>query len=414
MNKIHCLKSAIICLLISVSFSFWSCNEAQNEVPSPSCDHNHAVPVTITAETAVKIGINALNRLKYGDEGLQSRANELTAKEVRKYPESSRSTQRQCYIVNFEEGGFAVVAPNGEVLAMNEAGAFSPEEYEPDNFFMDLALNYVNNPDLLNGGLEPDPVPFDSTATLEPAFIWHNGHRCGLKINPLLHIERFKLLKTNWSQNYPYNNLCPIINGIHAPVGCVPLAAAQIMTYHKKPASYMGYVYHWDLMENFPDIWDDTPANDIAQLCRQLGILAETYYDLDGSATDMVKMKNALIQIGYTNTTILQGYNEDLILNEVLNDKPIMISAKGTKNENDFAYHAWVIDGAFHNREEYVHTNLDNNTLCYTSTHKTTYFHCNWGWGMSNDKNEGYYLSNVFDPLQYNFYYYYHIIYNIY
>lgn len=390
MNKIHYLKSAIICLLISVSFSFWSCNEAQNEMPPPSCDHNHAVPVTITAETAVKIGINALNRLKYGDEALQSRANELTAKEVRKYPESSRSTQRQCYIVNFEEGGFAVVAPNGEVLAMNEAGAFSPEEYEPDNFFMDLALNYVNNPALLSG--DPEPFPVDTLSPPEHAFIWHNGHRCALYSNTETTIERFKLLKTKWHQGYPYNIMCPN----NSVVGCLPLALAQIMAYHKKPDSYQGHTYHWEYMdqEQYTDE-NSLGIDDVAHLCWQIGVETQTEYGLTISLTTSTYILHTLSLFGYNSAQMIYNYSESIVLNEILNNRPIAI---GATERNLSVGHFWVIDGAYRTLTSVRHMNLDTNQLCYETSNYYTYVHCNWGWGDIVDRNDGYYKSGVFNP----------------
>ena len=47
------------------------------------------------------------------------------------------------------------------------------------------------------------------------------------------------LLKTKWSQFFPYNELCPEVNGAngteYAPTGCVATAVAQIMYYHRYP-----------------------------------------------------------------------------------------------------------------------------------------------------------------------------------
>jgi hypothetical protein len=45
------------------------------------------------------------------------------------------------------------------------------------------------------------------------------------------------LIKTNWNQGNPYNNLCPMIDGEHVVTGCVATSMAQVMLYHKCPAT---------------------------------------------------------------------------------------------------------------------------------------------------------------------------------
>ncbi len=334
--------------------------------------------------------------------------------------------------MNFDEGGFAVVAPNGEILALNDTGAFSPEEYEPDNFFMELALNYANNPSIIDDPL--NPIPFDSTAGFEPAFVWHNGHRCGLQTVYSNPIPKFKLLNTVWHQWGPYNNNCSIKtnaegNARRAPVGCGPLAAAQVMVYHQKPESINGCVYDWDAM-NKPQIWSyETISDQVAHLCHQIGLKAEANYGYYSTGTLTSSIYNTLKFYGYNNAILYNDYSENIIINDVYQKRyPILIRAEGTitvnqnnngtaTNTNDSA-HMWIIDGAVQYQIEHIHTNLDNNTHCYTSIHKTTYLHCNWGWGEFNDKNEGYYLSKVFDPKinssTYNYNSSFRIIYNIY
>ena len=42
------------------------------------------------------------------------------------------------------------------------------------------------------------------------------------------------LLTTAWHQDAPFNNHTPIINGEHAPAGCVPIAIAQVVNYHQR------------------------------------------------------------------------------------------------------------------------------------------------------------------------------------
>lgn len=50
------------------------------------------------------------------------------------------------------------------------------------------------------------------------------------------------LLETaNWGQGAPYNSLCPIIDGVQAPTGCVATAMAIVMKYHNWPENGRGY-----------------------------------------------------------------------------------------------------------------------------------------------------------------------------
>ena len=41
------------------------------------------------------------------------------------------------------------------------------------------------------------------------------------------------LLTTKWGQGYPYNGLCPDYDNDRAAAGCVAVAMAQIMNYHR-------------------------------------------------------------------------------------------------------------------------------------------------------------------------------------
>ena len=52
------------------------------------------------------------------------------------------------------------------------------------------------------------------------------------------------MLTTRWSQNSPFNGMCPkgVSSGdsVRCPVGCVALALAQIMKYYDYPATGQG------------------------------------------------------------------------------------------------------------------------------------------------------------------------------
>jgi hypothetical protein len=111
------------------------------------------------------------------------------------------------------------------------------------------------------------------------------------------------LLKTSWSQNAPYNNDCPNMScggpfNQNAPVGCVPLAMAQIMRYYAWPPTWQGEAYDWPNMlslyryapthsppfvdENYnPVTWAQIDA--VADLCRDAGTALQ---DISYSCTE--------------------------------------------------------------------------------------------------------------------------------
>jgi hypothetical protein len=86
------------------------------------------------------------------------------------------------------------------------------------------------------------------------------------------------LLSSAWSQHGPYNQYCPtFVNCGHAPVGCVFLAAAQLMRYWGWPprgagAPYDEEAYDWVHM---PDILTDGSSEEekhaVARLCYHAG-----------------------------------------------------------------------------------------------------------------------------------------------
>ena len=45
------------------------------------------------------------------------------------------------------------------------------------------------------------------------------------------------MLTTKWSQGYPYNANCPLVNGKRCVTGCVATAMAQVMYYHRRTST---------------------------------------------------------------------------------------------------------------------------------------------------------------------------------
>jgi hypothetical protein len=91
------------------------------------------------------------------------------------------------------------------------------------------------------------------------------------------------LLTSNWDQEWPYNSQCPPMScsgafqGGRALVGCVPIAAAQIMRYWNWPPYAEGSspsdTYDWQAMEDTVSFYeqDDRVKAAVGKLCRRIG-----------------------------------------------------------------------------------------------------------------------------------------------
>lgn len=203
------------------------------------------------------------------------------------------------------------------------------------------------------------------------------------------------LITTQWDQSAPYNNECPEINGEKAVTGCVATAAAQIMNYHKWPASATGtgyfvlngstdttevemaqYTFDWDNMINDYKNNNGTEAQKkaVAKLMAACGAAAKMNYGLIESGAGTANIATGLIEnfdydsnISYVLRDI---YTTDewisIIKAELAAKRPVLYD--GSKMEG--AGHAFICDGY----------NADD------------YFHFNWGWSGYSDE---YYLLDL-------------------
>ncbi|MBQ8714129.1 MAG: C10 family peptidase [Prevotella sp.] len=154
------------------------------------------------------------------------------------------------------------------------------------------------------------------------------------------------LLKTEWSQEEPYNWLTPA----GTPTGCTPTAAAQVLNYHQWPAMSTYRQYDWKNMLDTYSTYSYTEGMAVATLMRDLGVIMGSSYSSSGTSTHA----DAYERIpGYhcTQTNDLQGS---------LTKGPLVICTDGGLT------HSVVVDGYEENG----------------------YYHVNWGWGGSCD---GYY-----------------------
>lgn len=206
------------------------------------------------------------------------------------------------------------------------------------------------------------------------------------------------LVKTKWNQGTPYNNLCPSVNNVKCPSGCVATAMAQVMKFWNYPEVGTGRVtatlpsggtgegfinlaqkpFDWNNMIDSYSGYDYTneQGNAVATLMQAAGYAAKMNYAPGGSGALSI---NAAISLSKNfkynpNIQYLQRlyfnaseWNE-IVYNELAAGRPILYGGQSTSVGHEF-----VCDG------------YDGNG----------YFHFNWGWGGMSD---GYFILDALNP----------------
>ena len=201
-----------------------------------------------------------------------------------------------------------------------------------------------------------------------------------------------------WSQDEPFNELCPMdknYKDMRTPVGCVATAAAQIMKYHAYPTHGIGsrtYItsqgktvnadfetatYDWtNMLPDYNGAFTQQQADAVALLCYHVAVAGRMDFDYEGSGTSAKEIAKAFTRnFGYDrNIEYLDRTHYDeptwnaLMLAELQAGRPILQFGEG-----EGGGHAFVCDG------------YDGKG----------FFHYNWGWGGMSD---GYYRSSVLEP----------------
>ena len=197
----------------------------------------------------------------------------------------------------------------------------------------------------------------------------------------------------NYNQGYPYNNMCPYLNGGRAVTGCVATAMAQVMRYYKYPQkgtgtfTYTGgndgaktmvldnYPFDWDnMLETYDNVsFTQEQADAVATLMLACGASLNMNYSKDGSGSDLSKMDKLLKNnFGYSKDirfiSTLNSSNpdetifywgEDAVRPELEAGHPLIFAGFPAIGKTG---HCFVVDG-------------------YKVENGDYYYHVNWGWG---------------------------------
>ena len=141
------------------------------------------------------------------------------------------------------------------------------------------------------------------------------------------------LVKAEWSQGPPYNDLCPEINGQRCVTGCVATALAQIMYYYKYPKDEIPEIpeyttssglivpkleptkIQWDVIQDSYDTAPGAPrrsfeeCTEVAKLMRYCGQALKIQYSLNGSGGGLAMGPSTYL--GFSKTSM--GVRRDAI-----------------------------------------------------------------------------------------------------
>jgi hypothetical protein len=227
------------------------------------------------------------------------------------------------------------------------------------------------------------------------------------------------LLKTEWEQKLSYNDKVEdrIMskwnwskeNARLVPVGCVPLASAQIMAYWQYPSSIQGYDgainLNWQKIKDVQDLskyYDYGIREQIQYLLSYVGEGMNVCYGIDVSVTTINEAQKYLRKLGYK--AEIENYSYEKVVSHLNKKHPLYIQGI----DSYYGGHAWVTDGYIENsvrrQDDLTYVVITSNTVnsgepplfvkeTVVSTQNAKYLHFNWGMGPNYN---GYYLKDIF------------------
>lgn len=265
-------------------------------------------------------------------------------------------------------------------------------------------------------GSENPPTDFESFPMPEYDGTYISGDTVNIYENSRLiagmpQIISFRV-PVKWGQSYPYNKDVPYSCGSDkAPAGCVAIAIAQIMAYHKYPSKY-----NWDLLTQTPTISgysdnDEIRRNEVARLIADIGREVNMVYSCSGSGSNIYKANDAFSKLGYSTSGVRDyyyigtcfwpsAYEGSNWYETTSFDSPFYVRGTNAHGEG----HAFVIDELFESYPccYYKHTRYIKGVKTIEEERgfplqmffTTVDIHINWGW---NGSSNGYFkiLSDI-------------------
>lgn len=417
------VKSMLLAALLVAGVS---CEKRFEEAVEVQSENHAAADVVTSYEVSYEEALAKADALFAGIDGATTRAGNRRVKNHELFCSGNRLTrtasddaEAKFHIINYEDNaGFAMIAADKratDIYAYSDTGNLYVDDAMKNSgfgVFMEGAIELYKNEIASPMSILPD----DSLIiTPRPGLNGEFGDIPDLplvKIDNTFYLVRYgayttssskrPLVPVKWHQANPYNYYCSSCSDYvgtnyygRCAAGCGPVAAAQIMAYHKHPASYSGYIFDWDnMLQNF-NMWKDKPNDEslmVAYLIREIGRAAKADYGKETGVT-LANIKKMFPKFGYNITGA--DYDVDKVKISLDNNRPVY--ARGQTKSGDG--HAWVIDGYDYQVLKNIYYNAYEpyNIAWVDIIGQRTYVHCNWGWSSETyNKNTEYYNNAYF------------------
>ncbi|WP_315302801.1 Spi family protease inhibitor, partial [Tannerella forsythia] len=223
------------------------------------------------------------------------------------------------YVFNYKKGGFVIINPikrhSSRILAFSEKDNLPIEKLNSGvlslwkDYTMECLLKQEiadkNAPKLRSLINRPFPEYIKKLLKIKVGSLTESQRR---EILNYLHdtdvtkVFAEPIIKTNWHQDFPYNDNCPH----HYPAGCVAISVGQILNHYRK---WDGESWNWDKVNR-------SEKPEISRFVRTVGSGVKMTYHKGGSYPDWANL-NFITDLNYREVTFLKKIGS--VLNRVGN-----------------------------------------------------------------------------------------------
>ena len=255
------------------------------------------------------------------------------------------------YVFNMDGQGFVVVAGESgtrdDILGYSLSGHIDAQNINPG--FQRMLNSYSDDIIQLRMGVKMSaPAPTRTASSVAPL-----------------------LGDIEWGQEEPFNRYTQVLEGKHAPTGCVTTAIAQVMRYYEWPKEGKGsnsYVnngetlsadfnhkYNWDLMlPSYKKGYTEAQADAVARLMSDVGIALDMHYQAGTSGSsvkpdrlhDFFDYDMGMVEI-YLDYCTLEDF-EGVMRSEFDAGRPVLYEASNGVGGHEFIADGYDTDGKIH------------------------------------------------------------------
>lgn len=434
------LGSAAFFILLFSSLFFSCTNEDLQENISGKETKEITLKMSVDEANAIKIKKTGsfiipeseaieMVRQRYMKDALTKSGDNCIIKSCQKVPLPTMQTKSSTdevpgyYVVEFiSEGkeGFSMVSADRrieEVFAYSEYGSLSDTAYneglkmfcEGLPYYIEEKIERFNTDSLYNvvsdrlastksGWIDDGPIHYlymQQGFLPDPDYVYMGEETIGD-----LGTEYGTILTTQWGQGYPYNNKLPYIEGAsyqRAYAGCVIIATAQIMAYHKKPYQNIT-TSDWSNFSRTAQCYDEKLQDCILSI---FNAIPNKNITTTGTGAYHGDAKNFLSNQGFQTT--YTSYSVDLAVAALQHGPALVTGFNPTTGKG----HTWVVDSQRHgtNTTYDKYEKDDGYDIWRIYVEKTAesgpyWVHCNWGNYSSSD---GWFVGAAFHTQNFNY-----------